>query len=142
MLSLRVLCTLIHWVQVVQAQEMGKLETFGADGKLYSSDPDEYYLLSRQSYGTEDSSGFSGRIRIKKNYAGGGYEILLRDYTARCFAPFDKLVEVTVREVGKDEFNNNDMVEITSPERFPGAAKKHAYNLYWAACHNRFQRFK
>jgi hypothetical protein len=132
MLSVRVLCTLTLLVQVVHAQEMGKLETFGSDGKLYSSGADEYYLLSRQPYASEDSTGFSGQVRIKKNYPGGGYEILFRDYTARCFAPFDKLVQITVREAGKEEFNDNDTVEITSPERFPRAAKKD----------NRFQKFK
>jgi hypothetical protein len=124
MLSVRVLCALIVLMQVVHAQEMGKLETFGADGKLYSSGADEYYLLSRQSYATEDSTGFSGQVRIKENYPGGGYEILFRDYTARCFAPFDKLVEVIVREAGKEEFNDNDTVEITSPERFSGSGEK------------------
>jgi hypothetical protein len=142
MLALRLLIVFAILSSPLSAQEMGALEAFGADGKLYSSGNGDCYLLSRQSYGTEDSSGFSGQIRITKTYPGGGYEVQTMDYTARCNAPFDGIVEVTVREPGKAETEMGEMVEIKSPERFPGASKKDAYNLYWAACHNQFRKFK
>jgi hypothetical protein len=113
-------------------------ETFGDKGRLYNTGSDEYYLLSRRRYATEDSFGYEGRLRLVRKYEGGGYEEKLMDYTARCNA-YDKLIYVVVGEAGSEEHGN---VDIKNPEKFPGEAKKAAYNLYWAACHGQFRRFK
>lgn len=89
---------------------------------------------------TEDSSGFGGDVRIIKKYEGGGYEIILKQYIARCFAPFDKMVQVIWSDAGDE--NNSITVDIVNAGRFPGEGKKDSYNLYWAACHEQFRRFK
>jgi hypothetical protein len=141
MLALRQLLLSAIFISAAYAQDNGPLETFGSGGKLYSSGTGDHYLLTRQSYVSEDSRGFSGQIRIKKNYPGGGYEFVSMEYIARCFAPFDNWVFVSTYETGKEDDGNN-RVDIKSAERFPGAAKKDAYNLYWAACHDQFRKFK
>jgi hypothetical protein len=122
------------------SQEMGPIQTFGNKGRLYSSGSDDYFLMSRQSYATEDSSGYEGQLRLVKKYEGGGYEEKLMDYIARCNAPFDHNTYVVVREAGSEEYG--DSVNIATPEKFPGQTKKPAYNLYWAACHGQFSKFK
>lgn len=124
-------------------QDMGRLETFGTEGRLFSSGSiDDFFLLSRQSYLTEDSRGYEGQIRQVKKYPGGGYEIKIRDYLARCVAPFDNMTMVTWYEPGQTDRSTGRMVEIKSPDKFPGAGTKDSYNLYWAACHGRFRKFR
>ncbi len=121
---------------------MGRLETFGSEGRLFSSGGDDYYLLSRQSYLTEDSGGYEGQIRVIVNYANGGYEQKMQDYIARCNAPFDGMVTVMIRESGEKDYDYNKSVRIISPGKLPDMSKKAAYNLYWAACHQQFRKFK
>ncbi|MBV6486926.1 MAG: hypothetical protein GHHEDOFH_00863 [Pseudorhodoplanes sp.] len=137
-----VLGTIALVVPPALAQETGPLETFGSNGRLYSGGGDEFYLLSRRSYASEDSRGYEGQIRIVRKYPGGGYEEQIMDYTARCFAPFDNMIYVIVREPGKESYDDKDSTEIKSPNQFPGATEKSAYNLYWAACHSQFGKFK
>jgi hypothetical protein len=124
-----------------QSQEMGPSETFGSDGRLFSSGDDDYYLLSRQSYVSEDSAGYEGQLRIRRKYANGGYEIKIMDYTARCSAPFDNMVMVTIREAGSNDYDSG-RVDIKVPDRHPGSGKKPSYNLFWAVCRNQFRKFK
>jgi hypothetical protein len=126
----------------VFCQEMGRLQTFGSDGRLFSAGPNDYFLLSRQSYVSEDSSGYEGQIRQVKKYPGGGYEIKLREYIARCVAPFDNMMYVVWYEAGQREQGASHSVDIKNPGRFPGLATKDSYNLYWAACHGEFRKFK
>jgi hypothetical protein len=123
-----------------RAQETGPLEKFGTDGRLFSSGQDDYFLLSKQSYVSEDSAGYSGQVRIVKKYEGGGYEIKLKNFSARCRAPFDNIVAIYWSEPGNEDAP--DPVEIKNPNRFPGAAVKDSYNLYWAACYGQFRKFK
>ena len=127
---------------MANAQEMGPLQTFGSDGRLFSSSGDDYFLLSRQSYATEDSRGYDGQIRQVKKYPGGGYEIKMRDFIARCVAPFDNMVYVVWYQPGARDESTSRSVDIKTPHRFPGAATKDSYNLYWAACHGQFRKFK
>jgi hypothetical protein len=124
------------------SQEIGPIQSYGPEGRLYSSGPDDSYLLTRQSYATEDSTGYFGQIRIVKKYENGGYEEKIMDYSARCIAPFDNMVQISIRESGKDEWDGTGIDDIKNPERFPGAAKKDSSNLYWAACHQQFRKFK
>ena len=75
--SILQLCALTFCMlgSVTHSQELGSIETFGTNGRLYSLDKNEHYLLTRQSYGTEDLTGYQGQIRLVINYEGGGYEI-------------------------------------------------------------------
>lgn len=138
---LKVLIAFCVWTSAASAQEVGELESFGQDGRLYSMGSDEFYLVSRQTYGTEDSVGYQGQIRIVKKYPGGGYEIKMMDYIARCRAvDGDTMIMLKDTGKGEDEFTKN-MVSVR-PEQAPGAAKKDAYNLFWAACRSQFRKFK
>ena len=120
-------------------QQLGEIKNFGDDGRLFSSGGIDYYLLSVQSYMSEDSTGYLGSVRAVKKYPGGGYEIKLKDYSARCIAPFDRGVQVTWSEPGKE---NSVSVPIDNPDRRPAPETKESYNLYWAACRQQFRRFK
>jgi hypothetical protein len=123
-----------------QSQEMGPAQTYGQDGRLFSSGTIDYFLISRQRYVSEDSSGYEGDVRAVKNYPGGGYEIILKHYIARCVAPFDNNVQVIWSNPG-DESNSNS-VKIVRPDKFSGQENRESYNLYWAACHEQFRKFK
>ncbi|MCI0467989.1 MAG: hypothetical protein L0Y57_13480 [Beijerinckiaceae bacterium] len=48
---------------------------------------DGYYLLLRQSYLAEDSSGYEGQLSVE-NFSGGGYDVKIMRFTARRRAPF------------------------------------------------------
>ncbi len=128
------------FVKLTHSQELGISQTYGENGRLFSSGDDDYFLLSRQTYATDDSSGYQGQIRVVKKYSGGGYEIKTRDYIARCNAPFDHMVQIIWSEPGED--TNPRYVPIKNPGKFPGRAIKDSYNLYWAACHDQFRKFK
>lgn len=121
-------------------QERGVPQTYGPDGRQFSSGTIDYFLLSRASYLSEDSSGYEGDVRAVRKYEGGGYQIILKHYVARCAAPFDNRVQVTWSDLG-DEGNSSSVV-IVNAARFPGEQNKESYNLYWAACHEQFRRFK
>jgi hypothetical protein len=97
-------------------------------------------MLSRQSYATEDSSGHQGQVRAVKKYPGGGYEIIVKDYIARCYAPFDHMVEIIWSNPGQEDSAHS--VAIKNSSKLPEQATKESYNLYWAACHGQFQKFK
>jgi hypothetical protein len=125
----------------VSSQEMGSLQTFGADGRLFSSGHDDYFLLSRQGYATEDSSGYEGQVRIKKNHPNGGYEIIMRDYLARCRS-YDRMVYVVWFDAGERDQGGGHNVDIKNQGASPGSAEKDSYNLYWAACQGQFRKFK
>ena len=49
-------------------------------------------------------------------------------------------IEVGGYKVGTENYGNN--VDIKNPDKFPAGGKKAAYNLYWAACHGQFRKFK
>jgi len=123
------------------AQEVGTLQSYGTDGRLFSTGEIDYFLLSRQSYGTEDSIGYTGQIRIVKKYAGDGFEIQMRDYTARCTS-YDENIYVMWSEAGKGDSGEGRMVDIKTPNRLARPAVKDSYNLYWAACKGQFRKFK
>jgi hypothetical protein len=125
--------------QPAGAQQLGALETYGADGRLYSLDKNEHYLLSRQPYQSEDSSGYMGQIRFVIKYEGGGYEIKTREYTARCRAVDDQSQVVTY-EPGREE--DTSSTAAIHPAKTPSADMKNAYNLFWAACYGKFRKFK
>ncbi len=121
-------------------QELGPLQTYGDDGRLYSRDKNEHYLLSRQSYVSEDSAGYQGQIRQVVNHEGGGYEVLTRGYVARCRAVDDR-PSVTTYEQGREE-ETTSSAKIGNPNRVPSADLKNAYNLWWAACFEKFRKFR
>jgi len=122
------------------AQELGQIQSYGPEGRLYSRDgDDEYYLLSRQSYLTEDSSGYEGQISVK-TYSGGGYQVKIMRFTARCRAPFDNFTYVWIGEPEDDSAQTT--TNIQRADNRPSKAHKTAYNLYWAACEEQFEKFK
>jgi hypothetical protein len=120
-------------------QQLGEIKNFGDDGRLFSSGNIDYYLLSIQSYMSEDSTGYLGSVRAVKKYPGGGYEIKLKDYSARCVAPFDHLVQIAWFEPG---IQNSISVPIKNPDKRPKPDNIESYNLYWAVCRQQFRRFK
>jgi hypothetical protein len=122
------------------AQEMGAPQTYGTDGRLFSAGTIDYFLLSRRSYLTEDSSGYEGQVRAVRKYPGGGYEIKLKDFTARCIAPFDNIVQIAWSDPAQQ--GSKHVVPVKNPAKFPRQDAKESYNLYWAACRNVFQKFK
>jgi hypothetical protein len=121
------------------AQELGPEQNFGPDGRLYSKDQDDHFLLSRQSYATEDSAGYEGQIRIKKNYPGGGYELQTFRYLARCGAVDG---DTMIKTLALDDQDRELASVRVDPKRRPGPGLKNAYNLFWAACHGQFRKFK
>lgn len=122
----------------LNAEELGPIKTYGDYGRLFSSGKDDYYLLSIRSYVTEDSSGYQGRVRIVKKFPGGGYELKFKDFVARCNAPFDHEVQIMWSEAGKNDYVS---IPIKSPNKLPSPDIKESYNLYWAACFEKFRRF-
>jgi hypothetical protein len=124
----------------VVGQQIGEIQTFGPNGRLYSRDRNEHYLLSRQAYGTEDSVGYRGQIRLVIHRDRGGYEILTRDYVARCRAG-DEPPSVATYEQGREEETSNS-TRIGNANRPPSVRLKNAYNLFWAACYGQYRKFK
>jgi hypothetical protein len=130
----------LNFAHLAHSQELGQEETFGTDGRQFSAGQIDYFLLSRQRYVSEDSSGYQGDVRAVKKFPGGGYEIVLKRYIARCSAPVDNLVYVSWSNPG--EQSNPHMVSIKNPGKFPGQDAKESYNLFWAACHGQYRKFK
>lgn len=122
------------------AQELGASQTYGSDGRQFSAGTIDYFLLSRRSYRSEDSSGYSGEVRAVRKYPGGGYEIKLKDFSARCFAPFDNMTQVIWSDPGQQ--GTEHIVSIRRSAKSPGQDNRESYNLYWAACQGVFQKFK
>jgi hypothetical protein len=129
-------------IAYASAQERGSLQLFGESGRLISSvAQSDVFLLSKQSYSSEDSFGFQGQIRIVKKYEGGGYEELIRDYVAHCSAVDQPGGgrEVFFSTPGDDD--DTYSVPIKQPDRRPAEVSKGAYNLYWATCQGQFRKF-
>ena len=55
--------------------------------------------------------------------------------------PYDKDYFVIVHDIGQDAARG-ESTAITKPEGPPVAAQEMAYNLYWAACDEIFNKFK
>ncbi len=122
-----------------RGQQYGATKLFGDDGRLFSSGRSDYYVLSIQPYMSEDSVGYQGKVRIVKKYEGGGYEVKYKDFIARCKAPFDHMIQIMWSESGKEDYS--DTVPIKYPNKPPPPEARDSYNLYWAACESRFQKF-
>jgi len=114
-------------------------EEYGADGRLFSSGSDEYFLLSKTPDQREDSSGYRGQTRVVHHFRTGGFEILMKDYAAWCVTT-DNNPSVAWSNVG-----DTNAPPVTVPIRItrkPKSQQKESYNLYWAACRGKFRRFK
>ena len=123
----------------VAAQQSDETQEYGTDGRLFSSGADDYYLLSRKAEGNEDSTGYVGQVRVVHHYQGAGYQILMKDYSARCRAA-DNTLSVIWFKAGDQ--SNPYMVRIDHPDRSPASDQKESYNLYWAACYGKFAKFR
>jgi hypothetical protein len=121
-------------------QELGSVKSYGDNGRLFSGGSSAAYLLTRQTYATEDSSGAQGQLRIVKKYSGGGYEEFRKEYVARCRS-YDSENYVVIHEIGADT-KDMDSKPVKTPDKRPAAAARMAYNLYWAACSDVFNKFK
>lgn len=121
-------------------QAIGALERFGEYGKLFSYGRDEYYLLFRQSYASEDSAGYSGQVRIYRKYEGDAYEVKLKNFFVKC-NEFNGGPFVTWLAPEEPDTSAGYQVTIANPNKVPSADKKESYNLYWAVCHAKFKRF-
>ena len=118
------------------AQEIGQLELYGGKGKLYyvfrSGDTTiERYLLSRQSFGTEDGSGYQGDINIVYTYYDGAFEMRLISYVVHCLHPDPSGIDAKTYQ--GDELNpiNSRTVVINKMMRKPSDAEidENAYAL-------------
>jgi hypothetical protein len=121
------------------AQEVGAVKTFGDDGRLFSSGKDDYYLLSSKvedakDYGWTD---YSGQVRIVRHYPGGGYEIIFEDYSTRCGDAGNSSFVAWL----KSENAKPAMVDVNPLSGRPKDSEKYSYNLYWAVCSGKFQKF-
>lgn len=121
-----------------ETQIVGEEKDYGNEGHLFSSGKDDYYLLSRAPKSDEGASGYLGQVRVVHHYEGGGYQILMKDYSARCKAA-DGVPFVTWTKAGNDSASIT--VRIDHPDTRPKADDKESYNLYWAACYESFQHF-
>jgi hypothetical protein len=113
-------------------------EEYGADGRLFSSGSDEYFLLSKTSDQRENSSGYRGQTRVVHHFRTGGFEVLMKDYTAWCVTA-DNYPSVSWSTTG--DANTPVTIPIRSMSK-PKSQQKESYNLYWAACRGKFRRFK
>jgi hypothetical protein len=116
----------------------GQVQTYGEDGRLFSSGNDEYFLISRMAK-SDDVPGFLGQVRIVHHFPSSGYEILLKDYVVTCTAEGNPSAV--------DWFKTGDHgaaanVAVTQTNFAPKPDVKESYNLYWAACLDKFLRFK
>ncbi|MEA2839095.1 MAG: hypothetical protein QOF41_425 [Methylobacteriaceae bacterium] len=64
----------------------------------------------------------------------------MKDYVARCTAADTR--QIVWFEAGHGESDSGVTADIAVPERLPSAGPKESYNLYWAACHGVFRKFK
>jgi len=113
-------------------------EQYGTDGRLFSSGLDEYFLLSKSADQRENWNGYTGQVRVVHHYDSGGFEILMKDYTARCLTA-DNLPLVAWSNAG----DTTTPIEIHIRRvAKPRSDQKESYNLYWAACHDQFRKFK
>lgn len=127
-------------------QEIGQLQSYGSKGKLYYAFRNddttvERYLLSRQSFATEDGSGYQGDINVVYTYYDGAFEMRLISYLVHCFATDPSGIDA--RTYQGDALNpiNSRSVVISKTTRMPSEAEKDEYNLYWAVCSGVFMKF-
>lgn len=119
----------------------GPTEFFGNGGRLFAKEDSgtgirEYYVLNRREYATEDSRGKEGNAKMIIRYSGGGYEMRQMKYLVRCVV-IDDDVTVSLRE---SHVEPNQWVTIRDGGLSPPAGEMTAYNLYWAVCHDQFQK--
>jgi hypothetical protein len=125
------------------AQEERPTEKFAGNGKIYSisklNDRAEYfYLVSRKFHGNQDSTFYSGEIRIEVRYNIGGFENRFSDYTVTCTG--DDQLNVNFSTAGASA-TPADLYGKKESSRPKTLSEKGAYNLYWAVCKNKFQKF-
>ena len=120
-------------------QQSGSTQTFGADGRLFSSGRDDYFLLSARPEGNEDATGYVGQVRIVRHYEGGGYQIFIKDYSAWCRS-LSGALEFVWSTPGDTASAQSET--IANPNKRPDTSLKETYNLYWAVCRGQFRKFK
>lgn len=145
-MRLFLLATVLVFLQCpIQAQELGKEETFGRDGKLYSAersggDVIRSFLTSRQSAYAGDGVFYIGQIRTVTEVPGGGYSVSTTQFTTACVyvGREDQDLYVTLGAEGA----NQKSMPIKRSARSPPRSAINAYNLWWATCENKFSRFR
>jgi hypothetical protein len=113
-------------------------QQYGTDGRLFSSGSDEYFLLSKSPDQREDWNGYTGQVRVVHHYHSGGFEIWMKDFSARCLTA-DNLPSIAWSNAG--ETSAQATIRIRGAAR-PKSDLRESYNLYWAVCHDRFRRFR
>jgi hypothetical protein len=102
----------------------------------------ERYLLTRQSFGNEESSGYNGDINVVYTYYDGAFETRLISYLVNCSAAVPSgLMTMTYQGDQSNPLNSRSVV-IDKSTRKPSDAEKDEYDLYWAVCNGVFQKFK
>ena len=124
------------------AQEgIGADQGFGPDGRLYyvahsGTDVISYFLLDRHPTRGEDGFSYDGRIRIKTEVVGGGYAETATEYVSAC-SVIDQNPSVWFGSGDHQTEVNIDPNLLVPPRNALSA-----YNLWWAACKNEFQKFE
>jgi hypothetical protein len=129
----------LHLVQSALAQAYGKTESYGDNGKSFSEGKDDYFLLSRTGTNDAPTSGYIGQVRVVHHFEGGGYEIILKDYSVTCNAR-ENSPSVIWYKAG--DHSTHVTISVTQPNRHPKQAVKESYNLYWAACFEKFGKYR
>lgn len=119
-------------------QEIVKDRDYGDEGRLFSAGKDEYFLLSRAARSGEGEGDYIGQVRVLHNFSGGGYEILMKDYVVACTG--DNGPAITWFKAG--DHGLPVTITATYPDKHPPENKKESYNLYWAVCHDKFNKFR
>jgi hypothetical protein len=121
------------------ALQDGEAQSYGDDGRLFSSGDDDYFLLSRMTKNEGEIPGYAGQVRVVHHFSGKGYEILVKDYSVTC-APEGTPSTVNWFKAGDHTAPIN--VSIKKPSEAPKQNVKESYNLYWAVCFEKFKKFQ
>lgn len=120
------------------AQEIGKLERFGENGRLISRQKqvdhtERAYVLSRRSYRSEDSFGYSGNMRIRKEFDQGGFEEIQKEFYVSCFIVDSEERYVRLKDEGASD-DGAGSATFENADKRPTRGSLLAYNLYRSMC--------
>ncbi len=118
--------------------ERGKVEAFGATGRLFDTDGrSRFFLLSRQPFAAEHGAGFSGEFRIVTQGATPAQQT--SDYEVICDSTRTGYHPLRVKGPG----GTRDSYVLPDVSHRPATGGARAmYNLYWAACRKQFGKFR
>lgn len=116
---------------------------FGATGKLYSvvranGETERQFLLRKRSLVGDHGFYIEGSIRQVLEIPGGGYSNNQEQFHVVCSHESERLSV----QFGADGDQNKRAIVIAANKPPNRQSQRHAYNLWWAACKNQFQKYK